>query len=148
MGVMDTGGERPERRERWDQAARRAAAYPRAPVVTAVVLALAAVVQAAAQVPRSAPAGAGIGAGEGIAVVVLAAAGTLPLGFLWAQPRVLAVLLAMTAVASVALARDFTAGALVAVLISLARLGARRAQLRRPDLRGLPAAGAAGGGPP
>jgi signal transduction histidine kinase len=138
MGVMDTGGERRERRERrergerwerWDQAARRAAAYPRAPVVAAVVLALEAVVQAAAQVPRSGPAGAGIGAGGVIAVVVLAAAGTLPLGLLWAQPRVLAVLLAVTAVVSVALARDFTAGALVAVLISLALLGARRAQL-------------------
>jgi signal transduction histidine kinase len=127
MGVMDTGG---EQRERWGQAARRAAGHPRAPVVTAVVLALAAMVQAAVQVPRSAPpGGAGIGAGQMLAVVVLAAAGTLPLGFLWAQPRVLAVLLAVTAVVSVALARDFTAAALVAVLISLARLGARRAQL-------------------
>jgi signal transduction histidine kinase len=127
MGVMDTGGAHPGR---WGQAARRAAAHPRAPVVTAVVLGVAAVAQAAAQAaaqaPRSGPAAAGIGAGPVVAVVVLAAAGTLPLGLLWGQPRVLAVLLALTAAVSVALARDFTAAGLAAVLISLARLGARR----------------------
>ena len=133
MGAMNAGASiRGRCQEAWrraEQAARQLASAPHAPVITCLVLGLASVIQALGQqVPRLASGGDGL-PGPVIVLVLLAAASTLPLGLLWSQPRVMAVVITIALLLSVGLVGAITAGGFVAVIICLYRLGDRGAQL-------------------
>jgi signal transduction histidine kinase len=133
MGAMNAGGSiRRRGQDSWrraEQSVRQAAAAPQAPSITCLVLGLASILQAVTQqVPRLTSGGDGL-PGPVIVLVLLAAASTLPIGFLWSQPRVMAAVVAIALVLSVGLADAITAGGFVAVIICLYRLGDRGAQL-------------------
>ena len=114
---------------RWLLATRRAAEIPHAPALSAVILAAFAVLEASV---RSAPI---VGPPHGHEVVqipflvLIALATTLPLGLLWSQPRVAAVVLAVANLVSVSLVQSFTLAGVAALLIAVYRLGYRGAQL-------------------
>jgi signal transduction histidine kinase len=114
---------------RWTEAGRRAAALPHAPVAACVVLGLAAMAQAVIQNPASRGPGLVPGpSAPGIVLILLAAATTLPLGFLWSQPKSMAAVIGAASLLAVGLAHSFTVPGLLAVLVALYRLGERRAQ--------------------
>jgi signal transduction histidine kinase len=106
----------------------RALRDPRAPVVAGTALALAAVLQVAV---RPAPDHAALGAPTApatIFLILLALATTLPLGVLWAQPRILAVIIAVADLLTFGLVHSATVAGFAALLIVVGRLGYRRSQ--------------------
>jgi len=111
------------------RAARRAAAFPHAPALGSLLLAMLALIQVAVQ-PASA-----VGAGGPPApipklfLVLIALATTLPLGAFWSQPRTAAVVITIADALSLGLVHAFTAAGLAAVLIAVYRLSYYGAQL-------------------
>jgi hypothetical protein len=118
----------------WAAPLRRAAAAPHAPVLGCLVLGILALLQAYLRRPEGAPYPIPGGPVPGAAVpaavtILLAAATTLPLGFLWSQPRAAAVIIAAASLISAVLTDALTVAGAVALLIALGRLGHRGPQL-------------------
>ena len=113
---------------RGEDAIRQAAVAPRAPLIGCLVLGVGAVVEAVSQQAPSLPGSAGSTPVPAIVLILLAAGTTLPLGLLWAQPQATAAVIAVASLLSIGLAHSFTVAGLVAVVIAVYRLGARRAQ--------------------
>ncbi len=118
----------------WAAPLRRAAAAPHAPVLGCLVLGILALLQAYLQRPEGAPYPIPGGPVPGAAVpaavtILLAAATTLPLGFLWSQPRAAAVIIAAASLISAVLTDALTVAGAVALLVALGRLGHRGPQL-------------------
>jgi signal transduction histidine kinase len=123
MGYVSEDG---DRRGRWTAALRRAAAAPYMPVIAGGLLAVAAVAQAFALFNSSAALDA---ANQQVIFLLLALACTLPLGLLWAYPRMAAVAVVAASVLSLMAFHALPAAGLVAVLILLYRLGRSGSQL-------------------
>ena len=117
---------------------RRVAAYRRAPVVTAVLLAALAAAQAIAVAVSQSPSSSGgtlaAAATSGwllasVVVLIPTLLATLPLGFRWDQPAAAAIAICAANLVSLAVFQLLTIGGLIAQVIVLYRLGRRGPQL-------------------
>lgn len=100
----------------------------RAPLLVGVALALAAVLQVALE-PLPSDKGPGApGLPPQIFLVLIALATTLPLGVLWAQPRLAVVIVAVASLLSLGLVHTTTLAGVVAFIAVMARLGYLGAQ--------------------
>ena len=110
---------------------RRLAAWPYAPIATAVLLGLLAVAQAmwVAVSPHGSLAGQRAAATDWpfvlVVLVLVSLATTLPLGFLWSKPSGAALALSAASVLSLAAFQTLTAAGLAAQLAGAYRLGRR-----------------------
>ncbi len=109
---------------RWEDAIRRVAQIPHAPVLAGLALGFLATIQALVQ---RQPGLEGI-AGAPVVLLLMAVATTVPLGLLWAQPKVSAVVLASAALVAAELPGSYTAAGCAALLVAVWRLGYGRAQ--------------------
>ncbi len=138
-GENDEVGERAGWRTSSAALVRRVAATPHAPIVTAGVLAAAAVAQA---IWAASSAGNGVTRGDllpsvassgwllaSVLVALPSLAGTLPIGFRWSQPAMAAVAICAANLLSLAAFHLLTVGGLVAQLVIMYRLGNRGPQL-------------------
>jgi len=94
-----------------------------------LVLALLAAVQAAFERVPGSFGTAGAQPAPSLFLVLIALATTLPLGFLWSQPQVCAVVIAAACLLSAGVVHEFTVAGLIALLAALYRLGYGGSQL-------------------
>ncbi len=113
-------------RGRWAAGLQRAATAPYAPAIAGALLAVAAAAQAAALFNTSTALSAG---NQQVVFMLLALAATLPLGLLWAYPRMAAVAVCAASVLSLMAFHALPAAGLTAMLILLYRLGRSGSQL-------------------
>jgi signal transduction histidine kinase len=103
--------------------ARQAFQDRRAPLVAALALAVAAVLQIALKPPPDHSALGGLYAPPQIFLILMVLTTTLPLGLLWAQPRTAAVIIAIANLLALGVVHVWTLAGLVALVIMLYRLG-------------------------
>src|SRR5271166_6272562 len=113
-------------RARCAQAARRIAAVPHAPALAGGLLGALAAAQAVVQGNSATPGGIGT---QQLALVLLSLCTTLPLGLLWPQPTAAALAISAASVLSLVLFHSLAIAGLLALLISLYRLGRHGSQL-------------------
>ncbi|HET9898694.1 MAG TPA: sensor histidine kinase [Streptosporangiaceae bacterium] len=110
---------------RWEDAASRTAAISHAPVLAGLLLGFLAAAQALLQQHPALP---GI-AGTSAVLILMAAATTVPLGLLWVQQKVSAVVLTGAALVAAGLPGSYTVAGFAALVVAVWRLGYRRAPL-------------------
>jgi signal transduction histidine kinase len=111
---------------RWAQVGRRAVGARQAPMAGCLLLAVLAVVQSVAQrTPSVQPPGLANQTPQ-LFLILIALATTLPLGFLWSQPRAAAVVIWIANLLSLVLVHAFTAAGLIAMVLVVYRLGHER----------------------